>query len=154
MYREREPREYHGAIVDLTDRCNLRCRHCFYFRNERDSRELPGEELLQGDGLGEQRRRPQPRGALLVLRSRGAAGDDHDRRLARRAVEGADSLEDLEAVAPRQNQVEENQVRRIPGRQGEGFLAVEGGRHPIALPLEGLGEDLTEVAVVVDADRL
>jgi MoaA/NifB/PqqE/SkfB family radical SAM enzyme len=48
MFSEREPREYHGAIVDLTDRCNLRCRHCFYYRNERDSRELPGAQLLQG----------------------------------------------------------------------------------------------------------
>ena len=48
MFTEREPREYHGAIVDLTDRCNLRCRHCFYYRNERDSEELPGEELLEG----------------------------------------------------------------------------------------------------------
>ncbi len=47
MYDEQEPREYHGAIVDLTDRCNLCCRHCFYYRNERDSRELPGEELLR-----------------------------------------------------------------------------------------------------------
>jgi MoaA/NifB/PqqE/SkfB family radical SAM enzyme len=48
MFTEPEPREYHGAIVDLTDRCNLRCRHCFYYRNERESRELPGEQLLQG----------------------------------------------------------------------------------------------------------
>jgi sulfatase maturation enzyme AslB (radical SAM superfamily) len=48
MFNEREPREYHGAIVDLTDRCNLRCRHCFYYRNERDSEELPSEELLRG----------------------------------------------------------------------------------------------------------
>jgi MoaA/NifB/PqqE/SkfB family radical SAM enzyme len=48
MYHEPEPREYHGAIVDLTDRCNLRCRHCFYYRNERDSREMADEELLRG----------------------------------------------------------------------------------------------------------
>jgi YD repeat-containing protein len=48
MHDELEPREYHGAIVDLTDRCNLRCRHCFYYRNERDSRELPDQELLRG----------------------------------------------------------------------------------------------------------
>jgi MoaA/NifB/PqqE/SkfB family radical SAM enzyme len=48
MFTEPEPREYHGAIVDLTDRCNLRCRHCFYYRNERESRELLGEQLLQG----------------------------------------------------------------------------------------------------------
>ena len=48
MYDELEPREYHGAIVDLTDRCNLRCRHCFYYRNKRDSRELPDHELLRG----------------------------------------------------------------------------------------------------------
>jgi MoaA/NifB/PqqE/SkfB family radical SAM enzyme len=48
MFHEREPREYHGAIVDLTDRCNLRCRHCFYYRNERDSRELGDSELLRG----------------------------------------------------------------------------------------------------------
>ena len=48
MHNELEPREYHGAIVDLTDRCNLSCRHCFYYRNKRDSRELPDEELLRG----------------------------------------------------------------------------------------------------------
>ena len=44
MFDEPGPREYHGAIVDLTDRCNLRCRHCFYYRNKRDSRELPDQE--------------------------------------------------------------------------------------------------------------
>lgn len=48
MFSRREPREYHGAIVDLTDRCNPRCRDCFYYRNERESRELPGEQLLRG----------------------------------------------------------------------------------------------------------
>jgi MoaA/NifB/PqqE/SkfB family radical SAM enzyme len=48
MFQESKPREYHGAIVDLTDRCNLRCRHCFYYRNERDSQELPDDELLRG----------------------------------------------------------------------------------------------------------
>jgi MoaA/NifB/PqqE/SkfB family radical SAM enzyme len=48
MFQQAEPRAYHGAIVDLTDRCNLSCRHCFYYRNERDSRELPDEELLRG----------------------------------------------------------------------------------------------------------
>lgn len=48
MFQQEEPRAYHGAIVDLTDRCNLRCRHCFYYRNERDTRELPDAELLRG----------------------------------------------------------------------------------------------------------
>lgn len=49
MFREREPRnEYHGAIVELTDRCNLRCRHCFFYRNKHESREIPGEQLLRG----------------------------------------------------------------------------------------------------------
>jgi len=48
VFTEREPRPYHGAIVDLTDRCNLRCRHCFYYRNERESRELPDGEFLRG----------------------------------------------------------------------------------------------------------
>jgi len=48
MFMEPEPRECHGAIVDLTDRCNLRCRHCFYYRNENKSRELPDEQFLRG----------------------------------------------------------------------------------------------------------
>lgn len=46
MYYEAEPKEYHGAIVDLTDRCNLRCRHCFYYRIEHDRQELGDEQLL------------------------------------------------------------------------------------------------------------
>ncbi|MBI2060346.1 MAG: radical SAM protein [Nitrospirae bacterium] len=37
-----------SAIVDLTDRCNLRCKHCFYYREQHDSEELPADELLAG----------------------------------------------------------------------------------------------------------
>jgi organic radical activating enzyme len=48
MFHQPQPRTYHGAIVDLTDRCNLRCRHCFYYRNERDSREMADGPLLEG----------------------------------------------------------------------------------------------------------
>ena len=59
MFTEREPREYHGAIVDLTDRCNLRCRHCFYYRNERD-RLLEEITRMRGKYPGEARKRGQP----------------------------------------------------------------------------------------------
>lgn len=48
MFFEVEPREYHSAIVDVTDRCNLRCQHCYYYREEHESQELSKEELLDG----------------------------------------------------------------------------------------------------------
>lgn len=37
-----------SAIIDVTDRCNLRCKHCFYFREEHASEELSKEEFLKG----------------------------------------------------------------------------------------------------------
>lgn len=40
--------EVHSAIVDVTDRCNLRCKHCFYFREEHESQEMSAGEFLAG----------------------------------------------------------------------------------------------------------
>ncbi len=48
MFYEENPKEYHSAIVDVTDKCNLRCRHCFYYREEHDSEELDDESFLSG----------------------------------------------------------------------------------------------------------
>ncbi|MBI2877298.1 MAG: radical SAM protein [Candidatus Tectomicrobia bacterium] len=48
MYTEAEPQEYHSAIVDVTDRCNLKCRHCYYYREEHASQDLSQEEFLEG----------------------------------------------------------------------------------------------------------
>jgi Fe-coproporphyrin III synthase len=48
MFFETEAREYHSAIVDVTDRCNLRCRHCFYYREEHPSEDLSVEDFLGG----------------------------------------------------------------------------------------------------------
>lgn len=46
MFYEENPKEYHSAILDVTDKCNLRCRHCFYFREEHDSQDISEEEFL------------------------------------------------------------------------------------------------------------
>ena len=48
MYENLTGIEHHSAIVDVTDRCNLRCKHCFYFREEHDSLEMDAEEFLEG----------------------------------------------------------------------------------------------------------
>ncbi len=48
MYENLTGVEHKSAIVDVTDRCNLRCKHCFYFREDRDSEELDADEFLKG----------------------------------------------------------------------------------------------------------
>lgn len=48
MYENLTGVQHKSAIVDVTDRCNLRCKHCFYFREEHDSREMDAEEFLDG----------------------------------------------------------------------------------------------------------
>jgi sulfatase maturation enzyme AslB (radical SAM superfamily) len=48
MYENLTGVQHKSAIVDVTDRCNLRCKHCFYFREEHDSREMDAEEFLEG----------------------------------------------------------------------------------------------------------
>ncbi len=48
MYENLTGVQHKSAIVDVTDRCNLRCKHCFYFREEHDSREMASEEFLNG----------------------------------------------------------------------------------------------------------
>jgi sulfatase maturation enzyme AslB (radical SAM superfamily) len=40
--------EHKSSIVDVTDKCNLRCKHCFYFREDRDSEDMDGDEFLKG----------------------------------------------------------------------------------------------------------
>ncbi|NVM52414.1 MAG: radical SAM protein [Candidatus Helarchaeota archaeon] len=48
MYENLTGVQHKSAIVDVTDRCNLRCKHCFYFREEHDSREMKAGEFLKG----------------------------------------------------------------------------------------------------------
>lgn len=48
MYENLTGIEHRSAIVDVTDRCNLRCKHCFYYREEHLSEELPADEFLEG----------------------------------------------------------------------------------------------------------
>ncbi len=48
MYENLTGVQHKSAIVDVTDRCNLRCKHCFYFREEHDSKEMNADEFLEG----------------------------------------------------------------------------------------------------------
>ncbi len=39
---------YTTVLLDITSRCNLRCKHCFYYRDERSkAKEIPDEEFLE-----------------------------------------------------------------------------------------------------------
>ncbi|NVM04681.1 MAG: radical SAM protein [Candidatus Helarchaeota archaeon] len=48
MYENLTGVQHKSAIVDVTDKCNLRCKHCFYFREEHDSREMESKGFLEG----------------------------------------------------------------------------------------------------------
>lgn len=48
MYENLTGVQHKSAIVDVTDQCNLRCKHCFYFREEHESRQMEAEEFLNG----------------------------------------------------------------------------------------------------------
>ncbi len=48
MYENLSGVQHRSAIVDVTDRCNLRCKHCFYYREEQDSQQMDGEAFLTG----------------------------------------------------------------------------------------------------------
>ncbi len=48
MYENLTGVEHHSAIVDVTDQCNLRCKHCFYFREEHESKQMDAQEFLDG----------------------------------------------------------------------------------------------------------
>lgn len=48
MYENLTGIEHRSSIVDVTDRCNLRCKHCFYYREDHCSEELDANEFLEG----------------------------------------------------------------------------------------------------------
>ncbi len=48
MYENLSGAQHRSAIVDVTDRCNLRCKHCFYYREEHESEEMEADEFLEG----------------------------------------------------------------------------------------------------------
>lgn len=48
MYENLTGIEHRSSIVDVTDRCNLRCKHCFYYREEHESEALDADEFLKG----------------------------------------------------------------------------------------------------------
>ena len=48
MHEDLSGARHRSAIVDVTDRCNLRCKHCFYFREEHESEEMDADEFLEG----------------------------------------------------------------------------------------------------------
>ncbi len=40
-------KRYPYATVELTERCNIRCKHCYYFKDERGRlKDLPDQEIL------------------------------------------------------------------------------------------------------------
>ncbi len=48
LANEPDDRRYPAVLLDITSRCNLRCRHCFYFRDPRaEVKDVPTEEYLE-----------------------------------------------------------------------------------------------------------
>jgi MoaA/NifB/PqqE/SkfB family radical SAM enzyme len=40
-------KRYPYATVELTERCNIRCKHCYFFKDERGRlKDLPDQEFL------------------------------------------------------------------------------------------------------------
>jgi sulfatase maturation enzyme AslB (radical SAM superfamily) len=47
LHNEPEDRNYYAVLLDITSRCNLKCRHCFYYRDQRSKVEdIPTDEFL------------------------------------------------------------------------------------------------------------
>ncbi len=44
---EPEDRHYISVLLDITSRCNLKCRHCFFYRDERaKAKEISIDDFL------------------------------------------------------------------------------------------------------------
>ncbi len=48
MYENLNGVQHKSAVIDVTDTCNLRCRHSLYFREEHDSRDMSSDDFLEG----------------------------------------------------------------------------------------------------------
>ena len=117
----------------------------------------PAEDRLDP---GDQRPRVEGLGHVVV----GAELEAHDRvdvvvacreHQDGRVASAADLAADLEPVELRQQEVEDDEVRIVPGVAIEGFLAVCGGDDRVALLLEVEPDEVDDVALVVDdQDRL
>ena len=110
-------------------------------------------ELVQRDGLGEQPDRVQALGPALVLRCGREAREQHHGHIAGRLGQGPDALQHREAIATREHQVQQDQIRRRVAHPVQGALAVVLRLHAVALGLQSLGHHLAELAIVVDAEE-
>ena len=110
------------------------------------------EQRLERDGLAQQPGCPQRLGATRVLGRRRAARNQHDRQIAGRRRQGAQRLQHGEAIALGKHQVEQHEIRGGAADRLERELAVVGRRHPVAFAPQGLGQDLAEIPIVIDAE--
>ena len=118
--------------------------------------QLPADhahQVRQGHGLGEQRHGVQALRSLLVLGGRGEVREQDHRHVAGGLRQLADRLENGEAVAPGEHEVEQDQVRGTVAHARESALAVVLGGDLVALGLQGAGHHLAELPVVVDAEE-
>src|SRR5438477_553754 len=111
------------------------------------------QQLLQGKGLADVVDRPflQALHAVLGLRARG----EHGHRDVRRLLVHAQELQDLPSVHLRHHDVEEDEVRLLDLRGGEGLLPAGRGHDLVTLLLEHELEEVQDVVLVVhDQDLL
>ena len=109
------------------------------------------EQLVEGHGLREEIESLQRVRALGIGGRGRRAGQHHHRQLAQMilALGVSDRVQHLEAITAREHQVEEHQVRRVLPKDVESLVAVVTGSDHVALADESLGDDLTEVPIVV-----
>jgi len=81
------------------------------------------------------------------------AGGEHDDRHRRHLRRGPDAPADLEAVRPRQHDVEQHHVEAAVPERGEAALPVGGDGHVDLVLAEVLGDQGPETGVVVDEER-
>jgi hypothetical protein len=87
------------------------------------------------------------------LASLGERGQENDRAIASARIR-LQAGAGFEAVHVRHHDVEQDQVRRRPLRDGDRVLAAPGGEQPVAVALERLVEHLKIRRVVVDQQNL
>ena len=89
----------------------------------------------------------QPHGVVDVAEG---GDEDHERRESFRRL---DLFEQDDAIHGRHADVADDQLERVSGKGGEGFLAVAGGRHCIAPLAEDVAKKVAHLLLVVDDEN-
>ena len=110
-------------------------------------------QLVERDRLLDERRRARRARALLVAGRDARSGEEEDGDVAGGSAQRADALEDLEAVAPRELDVDQGEIEVVGRHRFERRQAVVPCLDPVALRAERLTDDRAQVRIRIDAEH-